>query len=356
MARIFLRYGARVNARNAEGKTPLQVLLQIIESKAKHYTRNYTAGHYYHTLEVLIKDGAANVNITDQQNQPFLHLVVREHFGFSRDRLLPLMINAGADLNIRDSRGRTVLHVLSEFGFYRVNPSILRTMIMFLEAGANINATDSQGQTPLHYSRNLNMTRMLIERGANINATDSQGQTPLHKAVRSRNSSLVTLLLGAGTSVQGISLFEAIRVGSIPLVEKLIESGADVNARDSQTRGQTLLQYTITLTKPNIRAWEASLKPEIIEKLLNADASIEGISISDAVRSRSPELVQRLIQDGADVNARDASGRTPLQYALLIRNNHRVLQILLDNGASVQDQELLELISETSERDVGQPV
>ena len=55
----------------------------------------------------------------------------------------------------------------------------------------------------------------------------------------------------------------------------------------------------------------------------------------DAIRNDDPASVQRLLAGGADVNARDDTGATPLMYAALYGGSTSVVQLLVDKGAEV---------------------
>jgi len=55
--------------------------------------------------------------------------------------------------------------------------------------------------------------------------------------------------------------------------------------------------------------------------------------------SASVEEVARLIKEGADVNAANNSGSTPLILAAQYSSNPDVLQVLIDNGASIDIQD-----------------
>lgn len=52
-----------------------------------------------------------------------------------------------------------------------------------------------------------------------------------------------------------------------------------------------------------------------------------------AARSGQTEIVQFLIESGADVNARDAYGQTPLSVAMDQEADDELIQLLKDSGA-----------------------
>ena len=55
----------------------------------------------------------------------------------------------------------------------------------------------------------------------------------------------------------------------------------------------------------------------------------------EIVGKAGPEEVRQLIQDGADVNAKDEDGWTPLMLAAAHNSNPEVLKVLIEAGADV---------------------
>jgi hypothetical protein len=96
---------------------------------------------------------------------------------YIRDRLdiLRLLIDNGADLNLQNRKGETILHGAVLSGVKKMVP-------ILLEAGANPNIQDSEGYTALHDSVS-NMTpdpdiiNLLLEYGANPNIRNDDGET-----------------------------------------------------------------------------------------------------------------------------------------------------------------------------------
>jgi hypothetical protein len=107
--------------------------------------------------------------------------------------------------------------------------------------------------------------KKLLDRGANLNAKDILGYTPLHKAAM---------------------------YGDIELVDLLLRYGADANAKTD--KAETPLHL--------------------------------------AASRGQADVVKMLLERGADVNARDEKGWTPLHFAAF--NNHsNAAKMLLENGA-----------------------
>ena len=92
------------------------------------------------------------------------------------------LIDAGADVNVRDRNNATPLHYTSR---HSRNPEIIKLLI---EKGADINAKIKSGAAPLHEAAsymNLEATKVLIEAGADVYIGSEQGGikgTPLYSA------------------------------------------------------------------------------------------------------------------------------------------------------------------------------
>lgn len=121
-----------------------------------------------------------------------------------------------------------------------------------------------------------------------------------------------------------------IRKASIDAIEKLIKSGADVNAEDNL--GKTVLEYAIDGCTP----------AKGIKMLINAGAKatkkLRGYRtlLMYAVQNKAPlSVIKLLLNVGLDVNTRDVNGNTALIYAIKCRGNYYVIEELLIRGALV---------------------
>ena len=77
-----------------------------------------------------------------------------------------------------DNLGRTPLHLAAEL-YVSYDAELARIL---LEKGANPNIKDKLGRTPLHVaviSRAYEVVKLLLEHGADVNCKDESGKTPL---------------------------------------------------------------------------------------------------------------------------------------------------------------------------------
>lgn len=174
-----------------------------------------------------------------------------------------------------------------------------------LDRGVDVNS--EFGGTPLMeaaYYGNLDTLKLLLERGANVKAVDKDGETVLHFAAR-----------GLGSQVE--------------IVEILLGSGANVNAQDHDGRTPLL---------------DGLQNPEVTRLLLTQDVDVklrtkDGLTVLHAAAGQNiPWLIKPLIDRGAEVNARNDRGETPLMFATGATDSvdkPQIAQALIDNGADV---------------------
>jgi ankyrin repeat protein len=107
------------------------------------------------------------------------------------------LIDAGADVNAKDSAKQTPLH-------WAIQRNTIELAKMLIDAGADVNAESNWESTPLHWvamEGYTELAKMLIEAGADVNAEEKWGRTPLHLAARNGNAELARVLIEAGADV-----------------------------------------------------------------------------------------------------------------------------------------------------------
>ncbi|XP_077785718.1 arf-GAP with coiled-coil, ANK repeat and PH domain-containing protein 2 isoform X3 [Podarcis muralis] len=113
----------------------------------------------------------------------------------SFQKSLPGMAEAlahGADVNwVNAAEGRSTPLIQAVLG------GSLVTCEFLLQNGANVNLRDSKGRGPLHHATVLGHTGqvcLFLKRGANQHAKDEEGKDPLSVAIEAANADIVTLL------------------------------------------------------------------------------------------------------------------------------------------------------------------
>ena len=205
----------------------------------------------------------------------------------------------------------------------------------YLAIGVNVDERDeSYAGTPLHfaaYSGN-EVVELLIANGADVNAKNQADATPLDKAIEKNRDETVNLLRkhggktkkeleAAGKSIKPIAeaakpkpptakasdtaIHIATEAGNIESVKQAIADGADVTAKASDT------SIHVATEAGNIE----SVKQAIADGADVNEKNADGVApLSNAAYFGHKEVVELLITNGADVNAK-FDGRTPLDFA-----------------------------------------
>lgn len=210
--------GIDVNARDAEGKTPLIWALQAGTPDAA----------------MALIDAGADVNVQDVTGLSALHLSTAKPV-----EIMQALLAAGADVTLRTQDAQTALHYAAT-GW----PEFSETL---LAAGAEIEARDSNGCTPLHYAagaREADMLPVLIAAGADVRSLCDNGQSVLFSAATARHAENIAILAAAGADPAVVEangqtpLHRAAMFGAgAANIEALLDAGVDPSVRNGQ--GQT---------------------------------------------------------------------------------------------------------------------
>ena len=188
---------------------------------------------------------------------------------------------------------------------------VLAEVEKLIENGVDVNTKSEYGDTALMKAAEYGHTKILkrlIENGADLNVKDRFGSTALMEAARRGCAEAVEDLIDHGADMNAKNdlgetvLMYATEGGHITTAQLLIDHGAEVNAKDNI--GQNVLMHA------------ASYPYEIeINHLKNwGDLSNRDIaSLIERERKAShTEVVQFLIDSGADLNMKTNYGITPL--------------------------------------------
>jgi ankyrin repeat protein len=231
------------------------------------------------------------------------------------------LIDHGADVNARNEFGSTALMWCA---------TDLAKVRLLLQHGADVNAATEHGRTALWIAAasdgSAAIVHALIAAGADVHAVESTGMTVLHAATMEHDAETTRLLIDAGldvnaTDVAGFTpLINAAQRGSLAAVQALLAKGANPNAVT------TLGDVT---THASSRVKHGALGQGHFTALLLAASS-----------APTP-LVAALIKAGANVNAADVRGMTPLMLAVATdHQNPETVRALLAAGANVNVKSL----------------
>lgn len=191
------------------------------------------------------------------------------------------------------------------------HPATIRTLI---DGGADVNAKSKNGTTALMLASengNTDIVRILLEEGANINAKHEEGGTALIFAAAEGHAGTVLALLNKGATVHAINNdgFTALNAAA----------GVGLTGEERIDIVQLLLD----------NGAEVNAKDDFGETTL----------MRAAIADR-PDTVRFLLDNGADVNAQTREGMTALMFAAqgmkgLVDLHLNTVQVLLEAGSDV---------------------
>lgn len=318
------------------------------------YIHDQNWDHAVHVIDILIEAGASiNTHGDDPTQRTALHsaLAAQE----PPLKLIVSLLYHGADPNRRDSCGHSAFFELLG------HPKATRELIkVFTDAGAVVGPPAARGQTPLHCVRNPSIASWLIASGADISAVDNQGEIPLHKASSTGNLELVSLYLDASTPIDirnDLGWTPFMQSQSVSISKTLFEHGADIHATTDQ--GITAIHHAagfcnlelVSFLLANGADVHTCVAREEYDRDFNGGPSIivEGntplhlavASAYGASMGQTLEVVNVLLDHGADIEAKEGTGKTPLLLAISTKfynmgtwtPNEKAVNYLLEHGA-----------------------
>lgn len=266
-------------------------------------------------VDALLKHPEIDVNLMDYEDCPPLYYACKQApASVVRD----LLCKEANPFVLCGKEGIPLLLVASQSG----DKEIVKAL---LEAGADLQATDNLSRTALHVACrrmdadqgqllrnygsapaggnkpacNAAMVEFLLESGANPLAMDNEGNMPLHLLVRQRDAE------------------------TLKCIDLLMAKGADVNAVNNQMRTPFFVSSCVTngqFVNPN---------QELLKYLIALGAYADtqdmrqNTPLHYAVEDDDLRRVQFLLEQGADVNAKNEQGVSP--YKLALTKNRRAV-------------------------------
>merc|ERR1712137_26598 len=332
--RTLVAHGARVDEPNNVGDTPLLTAASVSS---------------HATVRTLL-DAGADIDITNNQSESSVLLAVARENKLEKQEILDTLIDDEADVNQQDDKGYTPLilatslqdkqsiqrllkvdeidvDAATEDGFTALTLSTIHndteTAEQLLQKGADAEMTTLDEKTAAHYATSIPMVDTLVQNGANINAKDIHGQTPLFTYVQNELSDI---------AVHGI------------------EIGAEIGILDHA--GNTILHEAAMrgddkVIKAVIEKSDApgALPSNFDSKSFLNHSNHDGRNVMHQVCSNNVpgtvDAFHTLLENGASLSQPDNNGNLPVHFAA--RTNNPNLSICLEKDPSsvnIQNKDL----------------
>ncbi len=278
-----------------------KIFLRGVEYYDRKLVKNVSYSHDQNKLKATVKGGENYVVEIFEQNNEILGSCTCLYDSL---HIVRALLDKGVDVNARSEGGRTLLMAAAYCG----NIGILKLAII---SNAVVDALDLEGNSALviacgvgprdnleeilkgntevinHLDEYSVCVRALLDSGANPDTTDSEGNTPL--------------MLAADLS-------------DLAMVKEVLKRDVDLNKKNKY--GWTALMYASYPT-----------------------------SVSDNFRVKEViQIITRLLNKGADVNARNNDDKTALDLALSRNKHSEIVDLListpfLSSGSTVKDNQ-----------------
>ena len=290
---------------------------------------SYLAAHHGHIETVRYLVGLKDVDVNHKCDDGWSALdsaVEQNHAD-----VLQVLIDAGADIDAKDSKGHSPLLMASGWS------GNLQLVKILVETGAGARVTDNEGNTCLilaAYFGHTETVRYLVGLPqVDLNHVDNTGCTAVLNAAEEKHADVMGVLIDAGADIEIrdgdglLPLHLACRSGALDVVKLLVRAGT---MHDTDNAGWTCLMYASEHGHTETARYLVGL-PEVD---MNDSSNRGSTALHRAVLRKRSDVVKVLLDAGADVEAKDSKGRPSLHCACAVENLE-IVQMLVKAGAAV---------------------
>mgnify|MGYP000729360740 CR=1 FL=1 len=329
VVQLLLQGGASTDVVNSERISPMAVAVL----------------KYHDDVAQLLFNHGADPNISDNQKRTLLMLLVTQVPNpLVSERIEYLLDHFSPSPNVQDIHGLTVLHHIASVRLGKdKQEQLIPIAKLLINSGADLNVKDYAARTPLFQatkSDNIPLINFFITKGASCpesRATDEKGENLVHNMVRMWKQGdmapIITRLASKSASQLSDLTTTKSRNGFTPLLlaaKIMAEAGGGDATGVLAQRGAGLLEALIVEGKSDPSAVVS--KP----KYAKANAHFEeGRSAAHYLATGANiGILRALLKHKPRLDCLDLSGLSPLTAALNA-NQHQAAIALLDGGASV---------------------
>ncbi|HQO45945.1 MAG TPA: ankyrin repeat domain-containing protein [Rectinema sp.] len=274
-------------------------------------------------IAYLIKKGA-NIEALNNAGEIPLHTAAK----YDSTDAIRYLVSAGSSLNAANKNGDIPLQSAVLNGAFKATQ-------MLLAAGSPVNNQNYSGETALHQASKNNsaaIIQLLIAQGANTEIQDSRGFTPLITAAANDRYDAASELIKAKALIDtrdylgSTPLYHAVSGEYASLIRLFLVNDADIHALNAQE----LSPFRLSLSKnPQITS------EFYTNKLINKPDSNGDCILHIIVKSgQGQEALTEALKHGANLNARNSKGDTPLMLALK-KGDLNTAVVLIQAGSSL---------------------
>ena len=298
-------------------------LVGFPEVDVNHRGRACTALHYAvrkgtQMVQILI-DAGADVQAIAGGHTPLMFACSDD--GKEHVEVVQMLVRAGAGVSVATQHGDTCLIFAASHGH-------TETVRYLVGLPVDVNRAGKSGLTALHYAvrrDNQEVVQMLIDAGADVGAKDASGNTVMREAVYLHYIGNVKILVRAGAGFhvtdqnRDAYLSLAAADGCSRMVRYLLGlPEVDVNHADAD--GWTALHHCTSQPDPEIATTQMLLAAGADIEARNRQGCTPLLLACGRSHQYVVSIVEVLVQAGADLCARDARGDTCL--ILAVREGH----------------------------------
>lgn len=254
MIDYLIAKGADLNAKDNNELTVVDELAEIVlivSNNKKATNRRYldldTSEDYIGLLKRILGH-KPKINTPKVNGRTVLFDVIF----YNNLELIKMLLNNGADANLVDIDGNSVLSLLIDEGLKLTRPKdrehFLERLVFLLKFRVNVNAVDKDGRTVYHkavIADDVEVMEKLLSKRADLNIQDKQGRTALHHTQWKGNYKIARLLIAAGADMDkpdyaGYTVLNyAAILGHTNLVVTLIASGVLMYNHNKKSKSVT---------------------------------------------------------------------------------------------------------------------
>jgi len=194
----------------------------------------------------------------------------------------------------------------------------------------------------------VDVARDLLKKGAEVNTRDSEGRTPLHHAMDKMNKEMMILLMENGADVDAVdnrnlTVTDYAHYDDyswiMPLVQKYRIKNAKHTKQDHETADTSeLYKRIVEIIRNNPDKINLLNETTLFDCVSGSEIKLKCSILIEAVAANHSKSVKKLIKSRADVNTRTVpNGFTPLHFASAC-GHEKIVRLLLDNGAQINSR------------------